>query len=133
MRHARSAAIVSALLLSIPLSVMARSHAKAAEPVAVAGVVAVPDHYAGDCPAALEFTATVRIAKPPVTLEYVWERSNGSRTQVRRIQARSGTQKITDEWAIGGAPGTLKVWEKLTLLSPLNLSSGVAKATVECR
>lgn len=131
MRHARSAAF-AAVLLSIPLSAVARSHAQMAEPVAVAGVVAVPDRYAGDCPAALEFTATVRIAKPPVTLEYVWERSNGSRTQVRRIQARSGTQKITDEWAIGGAPGTLKVWEKLTLLSPLNVSSGVAKATVEC-
>ena len=115
------------LLLSFAAPVLAKG------PVTSVQAYANPRNYAGECPAPLEFVGLIKVSRHPVVVEYLWERSNGSRTQVRRIQARSGTQKITDEWAIGGAPGTLKVWEKLTLLSPLNLSSGVAKATVECR
>jgi hypothetical protein len=95
---------------------------------------AVPDKYSGDCPAALEFVGTIKVSKFPVTVEYLWERSNRSRTQVRRIQVRSAVQKITDEWSVGGAPGApLKVWEKLTILSPSNVSSALAKASVSCK
>jgi hypothetical protein len=95
---------------------------------------AVPDKYSGDCPAALEFVGTIKVSKFPVTVEYLWERSNHSRTQVRRIQVRSAVQNITDEWSVGGAPGApLKVWEKLTILSPSNISSALAKASVSCK
>lgn len=107
--------------------------ASARAPITAVTAAAVPAHYAGACPAALEFVGSFKVSKAPVTVEYLWERSNGSRTQVRRIQARSGTQKITDEWAVGGAPGTLKVWEKLVILSPSTISSAMATASIDCR
>ena len=122
-----NAAVAAILILCCASAAIAK------EIVTSVKVIAVPADYAGACPAALEFVGTVKVSKHPVTVEYLWERSNGSRTQPRRIQIRSAVQKITDEWAIGGAPGTLKVWEKLTILSPSTISSATAKASVNCR
>ena len=120
---------VSALML---LAVDASAAAPKKDAVSVVGVVAVPAHYEGACPAALEFVGTLKLQKFPVTVEYLWQRSDGSRTQVRRIQARSARQKITDEWEIGGAPGRMEVWERLTILSPAQISSAIAEASVNC-
>ncbi|MGH8457370.1 MAG: hypothetical protein ACRETW_08460 [Stenotrophobium sp.] len=92
-----------------------------------------PEVFNGECPAALEFVGTIRVSKHPVTVEYVWERSNSSRSAVRRIQVRSAVQLITDEWSVGGPSGQMQVWEKLTILSPVNIASAKAMATVNCK
>lgn len=102
---------------------------------AVTGVSAHarPAQYRGDCPAPLEFVGTVKLGRHPVVLEYVWERSNHTRSEVRRIQARSAKQVLTDAWGVGGPPGKMQVWEKLTILSPDMISSGQARVEVDCR
>ena len=92
-----------------------------------------PAEYHGECPAALEFVGTIKVSAHPVVVEYVWERSNHSRSQVRRIEVRGAVQTITDEWGVGGLPAAQEVWEKLTILSPNSISSAVAKATVHCQ
>lgn len=123
----------TALALSLT-SVPAAFAAHAAKSVITSvSAVAQPENYSGDCPAALEFVGTVKVSKFPTVVEYLWERSNGTRTTVRRIEVRSAVQKITDEWGIGGAPGAMHVWERLKILSPATLSSAMAKATVNCK
>lgn len=101
----------------------------------VTGVSAVarPAQYRGACPAPLEFVGTIKVSHHPVVVEYVWERSNHTRSEVRRIQARSATQVLTDAWGVGGPPGTMQVWEKLTILSPNAIGSSGAKAEVHCQ
>ena len=118
---------VAALLYGCCGAVLAR------DAVTSVTATATPASYAGSCPTTLQFAGTIKLSRHPATVEYLWERSNGSRTPVKRIQVRSATQKVTDDWSIGGEPGTLKVWEKLTILSPNAISSATAKASVNCR
>ena len=116
------------LLLSFAAPVLAKG------PVTSVQAYANPRNYAGECPAPLEFVGLIKVSRHPVVVEYLWERSNGTRSQVRRIQVRSGLQRITDEWGVGGPPGDpMQVWEKLKILSPSTLSSATAKATVRCK
>ncbi|MGH8461845.1 MAG: hypothetical protein ACRESS_09580 [Stenotrophobium sp.] len=121
-------ALATALMTATPLV-----QAAAKPAVTSVSAQARPAEYSGDCPAALEFVGTFRVSHHPVVVEYVWERSNHSRSAVRRIQARGTLQTITDEWGVGGPPGTMQVWEKLIILSPNSISSAVAKATVNCQ
>jgi len=127
--------LLAAFAVALSLTSVSPAFAAPASKGAITSVnvVAKPANYSGDCPAALEFVGTIKVSKFPAVVEYLWERSNGTRTSVRRIEVRSGTQKITDEWGVGGAPGTMQVWEKLKILSPATLSSAMAKATVNCK
>lgn len=132
MNPSRLLALAAASLLSTSATaIFAAPEAKGV--ITSVSAVAQPASYSGDCPAPLEFVGTIKVSKFPTVVEYLWERSNGTRTQGRRIQVRSGVQKITDEWGVGGAPGTMHVWERLKILSPATLSSAMAKATVSCK
>lgn len=119
--------VIVAPLLAMPLM------ASAAPVVKSVSAHARPAQYRGECPAPLEFVGTIKLRHHPVVIEYAWERSNHTRSEVRRIQARSATQIITDAWGVGGPPGKMQVWEKLTILSPTQISSFKAKAEVHCQ
>jgi hypothetical protein len=101
----------------------------------VTRVVAVvnPKKYAGPCPAHLRFTGTIFVKNPPVAVEYQWERSDGATGEVQRAEIRSAGQGFDDTWDLGEGKMRTRVWERLHVLSPRNVKSNAAAATVICR
>ena len=119
--------LVCALLTAVPIE------AAAPAPVARIDVVAKPEAYIGKCPANVSFIATLHLARWPVTVQYHWERSDGTRTKRERVEVRGARHSLTDLRRVGAHGQRLHVWERLHVTAPNAISSHQARAIVTCR
>jgi len=95
--------------------------------------VARPNHFTGACPTTIKFTAVIHVDAVPTTVEYQWERSDGATGPKRKLTLKNKGVGVNDTWQLGGAGQTYHVWEKVHVLSPNDMSSGEAPATVTCK
>lgn len=119
--------LVCALLTAVPVA--------SAAPTSVAriDVVAKPEAYIGKCPAHLSFIATLHLASWPATVEYQWERSDGTRSRLARVEVRGARHSLTDLRRVGAHGQRLHFWERLHVTAPNAISSHQARAIVTCR
>lgn len=88
---------------------------------------AVPPSYTGKGPTTANFVADITV-DGPCTVTYKWERSDGASGQVQTLVFNAaGAQQTSDTWMLGGGPGTGKVWERVSILTPLPMLSNKAE------
>jgi hypothetical protein len=97
------------------------------------GVIPKPQTYNGPCPAPLQFIGTIHVSRYPVSVEYVWERSDHAIGPRQRVEVTSVGHGVIDHWKLGGRGEHLHVWEQLHVLSPSNVRSPRAYVQVNCR
>jgi hypothetical protein len=127
MSRTRTAAVAAALA-ALSLAAYAEVHT-----VTRVGIVAKPKVYRGDCPATLEWIATIHVSRHPVKVTYQWERSDGAHGPRQEVEINAAGMGVSDTWQLG-APGMHKtVWERLHVLAPTGISSPTAPVKVDCR
>lgn len=104
-----------------------------AQTVTRVGVVAKPKNFSGRCPAEIQFIGTIHVSRHPVEVEYVWERSDGAKSERRRIVIRSAAQGVNEYWTLGTRGMRKVVWEQLHVLAPTNIRSKRVPVRVNCR
>ena len=104
-----------------------------AQTVTRVGAVAKPKAYSGQCPAEIQFIGTIRVSRHPVSVEYVWERSDGAQSRRQRVVIRSAGQAVREYWTLGARAERLHVWEQLHVLAPTNIRSPRVAVRVNCR
>ena len=122
------------ILLGCPITAIARQHAGGGKGHTVTKVVVIgkPSTYTGPCPAEIQFVGTIFVSEPPVTVEYEWERSDGARGERHRLEIRSAGQGVYETWKLGEPTKHMRVWERLHILSPRNMTSPHAVVTINC-
>ena len=104
-----------------------------AQTVTRAGVVAKPKNFKGRCPAEIQFIGTIHVSRHPVEVEYVWERSDGARSERHRLVIRSAGQGVNEYWTLGAPGQHMVIWEQLHVLAPTNIRSPRVPVRVNCR
>jgi hypothetical protein len=124
-----SGTVSGALWLACALLVGACGKDNPTRPAVVDVTASVgPNAYIDHCPGVFSFTGSVTSTSGTVT--YRWERSDGATGPEQTLSfAKSGTQTITDSWELS-AVGTF--WERVHVLSPMDLSSNKATFTNAC-
>lgn len=115
---------VPVLLIAAAVQAQTVTHARAA---------AKPKHFNGRCPAEIKFIGTIQVSRHPVEVEYVWERSDGARSERHRVVIRSAGQNVNEYWTLGDRGQRLRVWEQLHVLAPTNIRSPRVPVRVNCR
>ena len=94
-------------------------------------------HYRGPCPAHVRFTGNIYVDHYPMTYNYLWERSDGARTQRQVVHVTSAAQRhltILEEWSLGEPGRSTAVWERLRVRTGnTDVASESANVTVQCR
>lgn len=113
----------------------------------------VPRAYNGNCPASLEFVGHVTVTSPGMKIEYQWERSDGSTGKVLRAtigkaplpgaprdtsasasaSAKTTEGVVSDKWHVGFPGRGGRFWEKLHILSPIDIRTSATTIDVTCR
>ncbi len=97
--------------------------------VSAVAVRVTPTAYSGACPGNFNFSATITTTGPAV-VTYRWERSDGAiNPTVTLVFPSAISQTVTDRWT--SAP-TGTGWERVHILTPNDLNSGVATFTNTC-
>lgn len=117
----------------LPLLMLLVAAAAPAQTVTRVGVVAKPKKFSGRCPAEIQFIGTIRVRRHPVEVEYVWERSDGARSERHRVVIRSPRQSVNEYWTLGGRGQRMQIWEQLHVLAPANIRSVRVPVLVNCR
>jgi hypothetical protein len=116
-----------------PVLVLLIATAAHAQTVTRVGIVAKPKNFSGRCPAEIQFIGTIRVSRHPVEVEYVWERSDGARSERHRTVIRSAGQGVNEYWTLGARGMRKVVWEQLHVLAPTNIRSARVPVRVNCR
>ena len=130
MKRTRTALVAAAAVSLVAVAFAAFAQQRTVTRV---GIVAKPRSYVGECPATLEFIATIHVSHHPVRVEYQWERSDGGRGRREVIEIRSAGQGVTDSWTLGRHGERRVVWERLHVLAPTGISSPEARVRLDCR
>jgi len=138
-RLCASLALMIVLLSTLTAVSQTRAPLKPAHRVAppkstVTKVVAIakPKSFKGPCPAEIQFVGTIFVKNPPVTVEYQWERSDGATGERKRLEIGSAGEGVYDSWKLGEGKQHMHVWERVHVLSPRNVLSGKASASINC-
>jgi hypothetical protein len=130
MSPTRTAAVAAAALAALALSLAAFAQMRTVTGV---GIVAKPRSYHGDCPATIEWIATIHVSHHPVRVTYQWERSDGAHGPRQEVEIDSAGRGVSDTWQLGG-PGMHKVvWQRLHVLAPTGITSREERVKIECR
>ena len=116
-----------------PMLVLLVAAAAHAQTVTSVRVVARPKNFNGRCPAEIQFIGTIRVSRHPVEVEYVWERSDGARSERHRAVIRAAGQGFNEYWTLGARGMRKVVWEQLHVLAPTNMRSNRVPVRVNCR
>lgn len=95
-------------------------------------ISADPRSYSGSCPATIGWKVTIHVNRPPVQVEYRWERSDDAKGPTRKMTISDKTAEVTETWQLGGSGARLNVWEKVHVLSPVDKTSGFAQVRITC-
>lgn len=117
----------------LPLLVLLIAVGAHAQTVTRVGAVAKPKNFRGRCPAEIQFVGTIHVSRHPVEVEYVWERSDGARSERHRVVIRSAGQSVNEYWTLGGPGQRMVIWEQLHVLAPTNIRSDRVPVHVNCR
>ena len=117
----------------LPLLTLLIALAAHAQTVTRVRVVAKPKNFNGHCPAEIQFIGTIRVSRHPVEVEYVWERSDGARSERQRVVIRSARQSVNEYWTLGSHGTRMHIWEQLHVLAPTNIRSARIPVRVNCR
>ena len=116
-----------------PLLILIVAATTHAQTVTSVRVVAKPKNFRGHCPAEIQFIGTIRVSRHPVQVEYVWERSDGARSERQHVVIRSAGQSINEYWTLGSHGQRTQIWEQLHILAPTNIRSARVPVRVDCR
>jgi len=88
-----------------------------------------PQTFSGACPKSFNFTADITV-NDAGTVEYVWERSDGSSGTPQTVDfAGAGTKTVNTSWSLSAAG---EKWQHLRIIAPNGLTSNQATFTLEC-
>jgi len=108
-----------------------------AQGIGAVTVSAIGHTYRGPCPAHLQFRGRIVIEKYPLTLNYVWERSDGAKSTTKVLKvpnASTRTMTVVDAWSFGKSGQIADVWVSLRVRSGnADVTSDHATIHVECR
>lgn len=110
-----------------------------AAPVITATLKAYPESYSGACPATIKFDGEIAIkgiTKPPVTLNYIFTRSDGATdTNVKTLTFETdGAKKVSTTWTLGGDKlPTYSGWQAIKVLTRPAVESNKAKFEIKCQ
>ena len=122
------------IVCGIALLILATTLLAQQRSIASVGIFSRPPRvWDGQCPADLQFVATINANRWPVWVNYRWERSDGAMSNVRRVEVRGEHQRVSETWRLGRFGDRLTVWERLHVLAPTNVSSAEAHVRVICR
>lgn len=100
-------------------------------------LTATPSTYSGACPVRVRFTAKVGITAHPMAFNYVFERSDGAKSQLKVVRINNPnarTWEATEIWQLGASGQHLHVWEKLRVASGnTKIESNQADVDITCR
>jgi hypothetical protein len=128
-------ALRAAWAVVVALIALSGSPAFAQQPPAVNKVTAIakPSRYDGNCPASIEFIATI-VVNYPATVSYRWERSDHATGPVQTVNIRSAGQGVVTRWQLSRQIGEVfSGWQRLHVLSPGDSYSNEANFTLICR
>ena len=90
---------------------------------------ASPPVYSGSCPYQFNFSAVIT-ANGPGTVNYQWERSDGTSDLPQSVSFSSaGSVVVTTYWVLGGS---YSGWERVRILTPNTLTSNQASFSLNC-
>ena len=96
-----------------------------------------PSRYEGKCPVRLHFLGKVGIAVHPMAFNYVFERSDGAKSQLKVIRVTSPNAQVIDVhdwWQLGAKGQHVQVWEKLRVASGnTRIESNQADVDISCK
>ncbi len=88
-----------------------------------------PTTFSGTCPKHFNFTADIT-ANDAGSVEYVWERSDGSGATTQTVSfASAGTQSVNTDWSLSSDG---ERWMRLRITAPSALVSNQATFELEC-
>lgn len=106
--------------------------------IGVTMMAAQPESYSGACPTVITFkghiaAAGLIIASKPVTVKYVFFRSDGVTGPVQTVTfTKQGARTVTNTWHLGGPGFTTSGWQAIRIISPDPKESKKANFTVNC-
>ncbi|OPY04192.1 MAG: hypothetical protein A4E61_00808 [Syntrophorhabdus sp. PtaB.Bin184] len=107
--------------------------------IAVTMMKAQPESYSGACPTVITFKGHIAAAgttispSNPVTVKYVFIRSDGATGPVRTVTFTSqGAQTVSSTWQIGGPGFSTSGWQALRIISPDPKDSKKAYFSLHC-
>ena len=108
----------------------------AAAPKIVNSVTAAidPASYQGPCPAKLNVTGTITMAKvPKEPIMYQWVHSDSTKGPKRSLTMTSNGAVVTEVWSVGTSGQMMRLWAELHVFSPTEVKSRQATVAVLCR
>jgi hypothetical protein len=113
---------------------------------AVATAAAVPPQYSGNCPAPIDFVGRITATAVGMTIDYQWERSNGSASKVLHLTVTAAARNhgadsaaapysvptAVDRWKVGFPARGGRFWERVHIIAPVDFTSRQAQTDVDC-
>ncbi|HEY4099621.1 MAG TPA: hypothetical protein VGM20_01965 [Gemmatimonadales bacterium] len=113
---------------------------------AVATAAAVPSRYSGNCPAPIDFIGRIIATAVGMTIDYQWERSNGSTSKVQHVTVTAAARNhgadsgaapysvptAVDRWKVGFPARGGRFWERVHIIAPVDFTSPQAQTDVDC-
>jgi hypothetical protein len=107
--------------------------------VAATMMKAQPESYSGACPTVITFRGHIAAAgtaitpSNPITVKYVFIRSDGATGPVRTVTFTSqGAQTVSTTWQIGGPGFSTSGWQAIRIISPDHKDSKKAYFSLHC-
>lgn len=109
-----------------------------AQPSITATLKAIPESYAGQCPAKIKFEGVItvkNITRPPLKLQYKFIRSDGASAPVNTLTFdKDGSKRVNTTWTLGGPElPTYTGWEAIKVVYPQDVESNHADFKIQCR
>jgi hypothetical protein len=124
------------LLPALAGAAVAQGSAAPPVPKVVNSVTAAvdPASYQGPCPAKLNVTGTITMAKVPTEpIAYQWVRSDSTRSPKRTLTMTSNGAVVSDVWTVGESGQMMRLWVELHVFAPVEIKSKQATGAVLCR
>jgi len=122
------------LLFAVLLLLCIPAVAHAANVTGISASVHPPD-WDGRCPHTFQFAGEI-VTRGRGEVRYVWERSDRARGEVKTLHPRGGEERfrVIDDWRLSlDRHHSLRGWEVLHILYPINIRSNRATFELRCR
>jgi hypothetical protein len=124
---------VGLALLMLP-AVAASPAAAPQSPFGDVTLTATPSRYQGACPVKIHFAGRVGVTAHPMVFNYVFERSDGAKSQLKVVRVTNPNARIIgvgEDWQVGASG---HYWIKLRVASGnTRIESNEADADITCR
>jgi hypothetical protein len=110
----------------------------AQQPQITATLKAIPDSYAGKCPATIKFEGQITVKnlkEKSLKVQYKFMRSDGALSPIKTIVFdKDGSKSVSDTWTLGSPDlPTYSGWEAIKIVYPQDVESNKANFKLTCK